>query len=423
MKTIILLFSLLLNPQQDTLHLRDCYYEAEKAYPNRLQKFYLSSISSYKIENQRTNYLPQISIKGQATYQSEVPAININAPMFKPPELSKDRYSLFIDVKENIYDAGITASLIEIEKRQNIIDNSKLETEVFEIKPKINDIYFSILIIDNKIKATQFVIEDLKKKASEAEAKYVNAVETKNSIDIINAQLFTFEQELENLKIERKAQIRILEIMLNRAIPETTNFVVPQLAYFDSTIKVDSRPEINFFNSQQLQLDEYEKFSFKKKIPKLNLWGQFGFGRPGLNILDNSFKGFYYIGLSLNWNPIDWNTSSNESQIYKLSKEIIKRQKETFEQNAFKTLVKLKEDIKRFEQQIETDLKIINTRKEIVNILSSQLENGIIVPTIYITELTNLYNAMINLEIHKTQLVQAKINFLTTKGLNYYEIK
>ncbi|MGB9696186.1 MAG: TolC family protein [Ignavibacteria bacterium] len=423
MKAIILLFSLFLNTQQDTLHLKDCYYEAEKVYPNRLQANYLSSISRYKIENQRTNYLPQFSLKGQATYQSEVPEININIPMFKPPELSKDRYSLFIDIKETIYDAGTTASLIEIEKKQNIIDNHKIETELFAIRPKVNDIYFSILIIDRKLEAIQFVVDDLEKKLSEAEVKFANAAETKNSINIINAQLFTYEQELQNLKIERQGQIRMLEVILNKTIPETTLFVVPQITYFDSTLKVDNRPEINLFNSQQLQLDEYEKFSFKKKIPKLNLWGQFGFGRPGLNILDNSFKGFYYVGVSLNWSPIDWNAASNESQIYKLSKEVIKKQKETFEQNTFNNLVKLKEDIKKFEQQIETDFKIINTRKEIVNILSSQLTNGIIVPTVYITELTNLYNAMVNLEIHRTQLVQAKVNFLTTKGLNYYEVR
>lgn len=422
MKAIILLFSLFLN-REDTLHLKDCYYQAEKAYPNHYQAVYLSSISQYKIENQRTNYLPQFSVKGQATYQSEVPQININVPMFNPPNLSKDRYSLFIDVKENIYDAGVTGSLIEIEKKQNIIDNHKIKTELFALRPKINDIYFSVLIIDRKLEAIKFVIDDLKKKLSEAEVRFANAVETRNNLNIIRAQLFTYEQELQNLKIERQGQIRMLEVILNRTIPETTLFVVPQVDSFDSTLKVDNRPEIDLFNSQQLQLDEYENLSFKKKIPKLNLWGQFGFGRPGLNILDNTFKGFYYVGLSLNWNPIDWNTARNESQIYKLSKEVITKQKETFKQNMFNSLVKLKEDIKKFEQQIEIDFKIINTRKEIVDILSSQLANGVIVPTIYITELTNLHNAMVNLEIHKTQLIQAKINFLTTKGLNYYEVR
>lgn len=422
MKVIILLFSLFLNTQ-DTLQLKDCYYEAEIAYPNRLQSSYLSSISRYKIENQRTNYLPQFSVKGQATYQSEVPEININIPMFKPPELSKDRYSVYIDIKESIYDAGTTASLIEIEKKQSTIDDYKIKTELFAIRPKINDIYFTVLIIDRKIEAVQFVIDDLKKKLSEAEARFTNAVETKNNINIIYAQLYTYEQELRNLKMERQGQIRMLEIILNRNISETTLFVVPQVAFFDSTLSVENRPEIDLFNSQQMQLDEYEKFSFKKRIPRLNLWGQFGFGRPGLNILDNSFKGFYYIGVSLNWNPIDWSTASNESQIYRLSKEVVKKQKETFEQSILNSLVKLKEDIKKFEQQIETDFKIINTRKEIVGILSSQLANGVIVPTVYITELTNLYNAMVNLEIHKTQLVQAKVNFLTTKGLNYYEIR
>lgn len=156
-------------------------------------------------------------------------------------------------------------------------------------------------------------------------------------------------------------------------------------------------------------------------MPKLSAFGQAGYGRPGLNMLDNTFQPFYTLGLSVAWNPVNWNSNKNEIQIYEANKKIIDRQKETFDKNLKVSLEKYKSDIQKYESLLKKDEELMNIRQKIVDIASSQLANGTITSTTYLTELANKNQVVLSYKTHLIQLIQAKINFLTTKGSKIYE--
>ena len=158
-----------------------------------------------------------------------------------------------------------------------------------------------------------------------------------------------------------------------------------------------------------------------RSIPKLSAFGQAGYGRPGLNILDNTFQPYYMVGLNLTWNPINWNSNNNEIQIYDVNKKIIDKQKETFDKNLHVSLEKYKSDILKFESLLSKDEEIISLREKIVSSTASQLQNGSITSTTYLTELNNKSQALLTQRTHNIQLIQSKINFLTTKGIKINE--
>ena len=60
--------------------------------------------------------------------------------------------------------------------------------------------------------------------------------------------------------------------------------------------------------------------------------------------------------------------------------------------------------------------EIIALRKKILETSRSQLKNGVITSSAYVTELTNLFEAENNLSTHHIQLQFAKANYKTTKG-------
>ena len=72
--------------------------------------------------------------------------------------------------------------------------------------------------------------------------------------------------------------------------------------------------------------------------------------------------------------------------------------------------------ITSLENLIQKDEQIIELQKEIITQASSQLENGVITATEYLTKVNDQTQAQLNLEIHKIQLVQAKANILTRAG-------
>ena len=414
---LLILLIVFLNPSRDSLKLSQCYERVYERYPNAYEKILYQENSELRLKNLNINYLPQVSLKGQATYQSDVPMIKLNLPNFKIPESSKDRYQLTLDVKQTIYDGGTTSSLKDIEISQLTADKQKIEVELFSLKQKVNDLYFSVLLLQEKKNVTDILINDLKSRIKELESKVENGIVPKSNLYILQAQLLQSEQEMENTETDRVASLNMLGELMDTKIDTKSRLIIPDPKIENLEFSADYRPEYKLFELQKQQYDIMKSNVSSRSIPKLSAFGQAGYGRPGLNILDNTFQPYYMVGLNLTWNPINWNSNNNEIQIYDVNKKIIDKQKETFDKNLHVSLEKYKSDILKFESLLSKDEEIISLREKIVSSTASQLQNGSITSTTYLTELNNKSQALLTQRTHRLQLIQSKINFLTTKGI------
>jgi len=133
-------------------------------------------------------------------------------------------------------------------------------------------------------------------------------------------------------------------------------------------------------------------------------------------MLDNSFQPFYLIGLKLNWTILDWNTNKKQRESLLINKEIIDNEQEVFELNTTIELNQQSAEIAKISEYIQSDTKIIDLHKTILKSSESQLKNGVITASSYITDLTNLTEAESNLSTHKIQLQLAQANYNTTNG-------
>ena len=75
-------------PALTSLNLEKAYKLARENYPLIKQKDLIARSSFLTIENIRTAFLPQLSVSGQASYQSDVTSISIPIPGFKFSPLS-----------------------------------------------------------------------------------------------------------------------------------------------------------------------------------------------------------------------------------------------------------------------------------------------------------------------------------------------
>ncbi|MEJ0031430.1 MAG: hypothetical protein WDO15_14115 [Bacteroidota bacterium] len=64
------------------LTLDECYEKARQNFPLIRQKSLLVSTRDFTVANARSGYLPQLSVNGTATYQSDVTKISIDVPGF-----------------------------------------------------------------------------------------------------------------------------------------------------------------------------------------------------------------------------------------------------------------------------------------------------------------------------------------------------
>ena len=68
------------------------------------------------------------------------------------------------------------------------------------------------------------------------------------------------------------------------------------------------------------------------------------------------------------------------------------------------------------ERQILKDKEIVLLQEDILKDYSSQLDNGIITTTDYTTQLNEVIQARLQLEVHKLQIQQLKSDYLTKMG-------
>ena len=98
-------------------------------------------------------------------------------------------------------------------------------------------------------------------------------------------------------------------------------------------------------------------------------------------------------------------------------KEIVDSEKETFDKNLNVALEQHLADMKKYESLILKDYEVIDLRGNISRTASSQLDNGVITSSDYVSRLNEEAQSKLNLEVHKVRLVQARVGYLTTLGI------
>jgi outer membrane protein TolC len=178
----------------------------------------------------------------------------------------------------------------------------------------------------------------------------------------------------------------------------------------------NKRPEYQLFDLQQQRVGTLKSMVITKWNPKIFAYGQAGYGRPGLNMLNDDFSPWWIVGAKLTWNFWNWNQNRNERQILDIQSDIIRTQKKTFDKNLRISAEKDISEILRLSEVVQQDEEIIALREKITKTSSSQLDNGIITSSEYISRLNEEVMAKIAWELHRIQLVKAKQSYLFTLG-------
>jgi outer membrane protein TolC len=410
----IILISVSVVFPQVKLTLEECYSKARENYPLIKQKEYIAKSKDYNVTNIWKGYFPQITINGQATYQSDVTSIPISIPGIKIEALAKDQYKAIADVSQIIYDGGIMSAQSDIQKTSAEVESQKIEAEMLKVKDRINQIYFGILLFDAQLIQTDLVKKDLSVSLDKLNAALQNGTAMQSSVDVIKAELLKTNQREIELKSSRKAFTEMLGLLINQNLTESVMFEAPR-ENFITTGEIN-RPEIKLYNHQEEAIENQSGLTLAKILPKASLFFQGGYGKPTLNMLNNKFDWFYTAGARLTWSLSSFYTFGNENEVTELNKKSVEAQKETFLLNTNLLLKQYGNEIEKLKELINVDGEIIKIRTSVKEAAKSQLENGVITSSDFIRELNAEDQAKQNLAIHKIQLQLAQQNYKLTLG-------
>ena len=393
--------------------INDCYDWSRANFPLIKQLDIIDRATQYSLSNASNGNLPQINLNGQATYQSAVTSFPIDIPNVEVPTVGKDQYKIYGEVYQpltNISNVNTKKSQIELNGE---IEKQQVEVDLYKLKDQINQTFFGILLIGEKIEQYEIIIADLDSVLVKVAASISNGTATLTDKRLLAVERIAIVQHIDENKSNELAFLKMLSTLTGKNISGTTVLEKPMIQLKISEI---TRPELQLFVLQNDAIDIQTKQLNNSLLPSLGLFAQGGYGRPALNFLSNDFEFYYIGGVKFNWNISNFYSRKNAKKALQTVRDKISTQRETFLLNTELTQTQQSAEISKYQGLIESDNEIINIRAALLNTAKVQLDNGLMTTIDYVKYLNDVNKSKQNLLLHETQLLLALYNLKITTG-------
>lgn len=389
---------------QAQITIEQCMSLARDNYPQIKQLNLIEESARYDISAISKSWLPHINISGKATYQSDVVEMPFDIPGFTF-NLPHDQYSLVGEISQTIWDGGTAKSQKQISNAGAEVQKNQVEVSVYSINDRVAKIYLGILLIDSQLRQNEILEDRLERNASQAQAGIDNGVAYKSDLDMIKVNILNCEQQKEGLMTDRKAYVAMLEKLIGRSL-NGQELVIPDETYGALQTEI-TRPELDLYQAQMLQNEAQVRQLDAKISPKFSLSLQGGVGRPGLNILKNSFQPYYTAGIKMSWDIGALYTRKNDKQKLDAQLRTIESDKETFLFNTRLNATQMSGEIEKARNLLEKDKEIIALQESIRAAGEEQYRNGTISMTDLMDRIGDEHDAKVAESIHTIQLLMA----------------
>jgi outer membrane protein TolC len=176
-------------------------------------------------------------------------------------------------------------------------------------------------------------------------------------------------------------------------------------------------PDLQIFDVRSKQLEVSKDLLKNQRMPKAFGFAQLGYGNPpGTNFFSENPDTYYSVGVGMKWNIFDWNKNSNERKSLTIQQQLIDIRKSAVEEALERVLKVKKAEIASLREVSKSDDTLIAIRKRIVVTAESQMKNGTITATQYLTELNGEKQAVINAGMRHINIARAEAEYINLTG-------
>ena len=390
--------------------LEECQRAAEQNYPLIRQYDLIEKTTNLTVANIQKGWLPQLSASAQATYQSDVVAF---PDQFKQlyqqmgldmKGLTKDQYRVGIDVNQTIYDGGAISSQKAIAREQGKVQAAQNEVNLYNVRKRVNEMYFSLLLLDEQIKLNGDLQELLLGNEKKLESMVKNGTAAESDWQSVKAERLNVVQQ----KTSLESQKRMLQTMLSTFCGiEVKNPQKPTVAEANST---NNRPEMRLFDAQLRLANAQERAFNSALMPKLGVFAQGYYGYPGLNMFEDMMRHDWslngIIGVRLTWNIGALYTRKNDKAKLQLQRDLTETSREVFLFNNNLEQIQQNEEIIRYKKLMADDEEIISLRSAVRKAAESKLSHGIIDVNDLVREINQENAARVSQSMHEIEMLK-----------------
>ena len=409
--TLLSIF-IVINVNAQTLD--ECRRLAREHYPEIKQYNLISLTEQYNLSNAARGWIPQILIAGQATYQNATTnypdafKAMLQANGIDAEGLQKEQYRVAVDISQNIWDGGESKAKRDIASAEAAEQRSQVDVSLNQLQSRVDALYFSILLLDERIAQPEAQIGILDSNLSRMIAYYNNGVAMQSDVDAVEAELLTARQMLAQIESSRASYRKILEIFIGQELSSET-LIRPEMTLIaDRTI---IRPELKLFNALENKIEAQRAAINSSIMPRLSLFAQAYYGYPGLDLFESMSSTKWtpnaIVGVRMYWSISSFYTKKNNFNKLNTALQQVAVQRDVFLFNTQMQIAQEDGEIARLRKALEDDARIVELRRSVRMAAESKLRNGVINPTDLLQKIAEETTAVLNKNMHEIELLQA----------------
>jgi len=415
MKKILFAFAVFMafHSQAQTLTIEACQDSALKNYPLIHQFGLIEKTKELTLSNANKNYLPQLDVTLIGGIIEGMPSFAL--PGAESSASTEVNLISMVQLNQVLWDGGMTKASKGIIEAGTEIEKADLEVNLYQLKERINNLYFGVLLIDEQIAQLDLLQETLILNQKRIQNAIKNGTAYKSDEDELKVELINTAQKKAELEYNKYAYIRVLSTMIGEEIKTDAIFTRPEFSTSLNELSVN-RPEMMKFNSQRSLIESQAKLNKATLIPKFGLMGFGVFITPGVDFGTSELTSIFVGGLSLSWQLGPLYKNANNKKLTEISLQRIQNQEETFLFNTGLELQQTNMELEKYRKLLEHDRQLLALKSSIKEAYMVKYENGIATMTDVLQRINDESVAKQTMIMHEIQYLMKAYQYLNKSG-------
>lgn len=393
--------------------LEECQQLACDHYPEIRQYDLIRQSEQYDLSNAARSWLPQVSFSAQATWQNRVPEFPsalsgmLDQAGVSLRGLDKDQYKVALEVNQTIWDGGQSQADRRVIEATADEHRQATEVDLYAVKGRVNDLYFGILLLEERLGQTDLTIALLQSNLDKVRSLVTNGVAMQTDADAVEAELLSIQQQRVQIEASRESYRRMLELFIGQRLAERLER--PELV--EAVSGESARPELAWIDAQQERLAAQELSVKSATRPRLGVFAQGYYGYPGLDyfagMVSTDWTWNAMIGVKMSWNFGAYYTKKNRLSNLRVAQQQLDIQRDVFLFNTDLQVAEEQGNISRLRRALADDDRIVALRRSVREAAESKLRNGVIDTNDLLRKITDEASARSARSLREVELLKA----------------
>ena len=393
--------------------LEECQQLACDHYPEIRQYDLIRQSEQYDLSNAARSWLPQVSFSAQATWQNRVPEFPsalsgmLDQAGVSLRGLDKDQYKVALEVNQTIWDGGQSQADRRVIEATADEHRQATEVDLYAVKGRVNDLYFGILLLEERLGQTDLTIALLQSNLDKVRSLVTNGVAMQTDADAVEAELLSIQQQRVQIEASRASYRRMLELFIGQRLAERLKR--PELV--GAVSGESARPELAWIDAQQERLAAQELSVKSATRPRFGVFAQGYYGYPGLDyfagMVSTDWTWNALIGVKMSWNFGAYYTKKNRLSNLRVAQQQLDIQRDVFLFNTDLQVAEEQGNISRLRRALADDDRIVALRRSVREAAESKLRNGVIDTNDLLRKITDEASARSARSLREVELLKA----------------